>query len=268
MVAEMLATQGYKEAALDRYRQLLDDAKVDPSNVESFYLYAKLLMDVNQLDAAEQLLRRIVGFNFGFRDVAQLLEQVRADKLRADSQPPVAPVALGDSGQQAAPRPASADSSLVGRLEGFEVLRATALFVELTLEEMRRFWEVAELRRVVCGTQIMTEGAEGDGLYLIKRGSVYVTKERQGKPEILVQLHPGEYFGEMSLMDPGSRVSAGIVAAEDLAYFFFGREDFLRLLEINDKTALKMYRVFVQTLCRRLRQVSDDLVSARTGLSH
>ena len=48
---------------------------------------------------------------------------------------------------------------MVGRLDGFEVLRATSLFEDLTLEEMRRFWEVAETRQAPRGAQVLASGS-------------------------------------------------------------------------------------------------------------
>jgi CRP-like cAMP-binding protein len=181
--------------------------------------------------------------------------------LAAAPAPPARPAAVppvaGRSERPAAPAP----DALVSRMDGFDVLAGTPLFCDLSLAEMKRFWEVCEMRRVGAGEVVFDDGAEGAGLYVIREGAFNVVKSG----EILVQLHPGEFFGEMSLIDLSARTSARIEAASDGELFFLGRNAFNRIIAASDGTALKMYRVFVGTICGRLRRVSDDLAALRSG---
>ena len=106
---------------------------------------------------------------------------------------------------------------------------------------------------------MVEEGETGSGLFVIKDGSIDVLKAG----EILVRLHVGEFFGEMALVDARALTSARCVAAVDSELFFLARGAFEELLAASDHTALKMYRVFVATLCARLRKANQDLAERR-----
>lgn len=71
-------------------------------------------------------------------------------------------------------------------------------FQESEKQELLERFEVVELP---AGTQIIQEGTEGDGLYLIMNGAVRVLKDGpDGTPVELAVLREGEFFGEMSLL--------------------------------------------------------------------
>jgi len=271
IIAEIFRKKGLVDLAIERYRKILTGARCDPTTVEYFYDLGCILMEKYDLDQAEALLADVIKFKFSYKDAAQRLDQVRVLKLSGLAEPvpaatesPALPAdaevasALGASGAASDP-----GHHMITRMDGFDVLRQTALFEDLSLAEMRRFWDICEIRFAAKGDEVLADGAEGEGLFLIKRGSVDVAKNTGLEVEILVRLHPGEYFGEMALIDPGSKTSAAIVAAEEAEFFFLRREEFLRLLAGNDATALKMQRVFIKTLCQRLRRSSDELVAAR-----
>ena len=91
---------------------------------------------------------------------------------------------------------------------------------------MKRFWEFCELRHLAENAIVLDDGVEATGLFIIRSGSVNVMKGN----EILVQLHAGEFFGEMALIDDSARTSARIVSAEEVEVFFLARDAFDRLL--------------------------------------
>lgn len=265
IVGELMRKKGYLDLAIDHYRTAISGLACTAPNLDHFYSLAVILMEKREWAEAEALLGRIVRVSFAFRDAAQLLEETRR-RLREPAPTVPGPVAVTEpraptvaaATDAALPTP-SGRSFVVGRMEGFEVLAATALFAEISLAEMRRFWEIAEVRRVAAGEVVVAEGETGRGLFVIKDGSVDVVKAG----EILVRLHAGEFFGEMSLVDAGALTSAGCVAAVDSELFFLARGAFQELLAASDNTALKMYRVFVATLCARLRRATQDLAAVR-----
>ena len=54
---------------------------------------------------------------------------------------------------------------------------------------------------------IIGEGDKGDALYLIKKGSVSVTKKSQGVDTFLQELKEGDFFGELALLDGSVRTA-------------------------------------------------------------
>ncbi|MFY7959589.1 MAG: EAL domain-containing protein [Elsteraceae bacterium] len=62
-------------------------------------------------------------------------------------------------------------------------------------------------RRFAAGEVVFAEGAEGDTAFIIERGQVEVSVERNGQTVRLAVLGPGEIFGEMSLIDDRPRTA-------------------------------------------------------------
>jgi len=99
-----------------------------------------------------------------------------------------------------------------------------------------------------AGRYIVRQGQVGTGCYLIIRGRVRV--ERGG--EVLSRLGPGDFFGELSVLDQLPRV-AHVVAEEPTLCLGLASWDFTRLLEQNPKITLTILR----EVARRLRAASS-----------
>ena len=77
---------------------------------------------------------------------------------------------------------------------------------------------------------IFEEGQPGDAFYILHSGSVNIVKKLNGEQEIINKLeHPGEFFGEMSLIEDKPR-SASVIAAEDTKLLSVDKKDFLFLV--------------------------------------
>jgi CRP-like cAMP-binding protein/Fe-S-cluster-containing hydrogenase component 2/thioredoxin reductase len=68
-----------------------------------------------------------------------------------------------------------------------------------------------KVRRFNARETIFSMGAAADGLYLIRRGSVAVTRQLDGREQVLAHLSAGDYFGETALLDSAPR-SATVTA--------------------------------------------------------
>lgn len=69
-----------------------------------------------------------------------------------------------------------------------------------------------EIKRFNAKTVLFSEGDAPDGLYLIRRGSVSITKNQEGQSRVLAYVSAGNYVGEMALLDDQPR-SATVTAA-------------------------------------------------------
>jgi cGMP-dependent protein kinase 2 len=88
----------------------------------------------------------------------------------------------------------------------------------------------AEVLTVKAGEAILTEGDEGNDIYVIRSGSMIVEKSIGGKPVFLSYLPAGSYVGEMSLI-AGGRRTATVRAAIKSEVIRLPGDAFKRLLD-------------------------------------
>src|SRR5881398_1989173 len=94
--------------------------------------------------------------------------------------------------------------------------RKFALFAELDDRELASVAAVAKTRRYAKDDVVFHADETGDIFCLIKEGQVKVTMiSPEGKEIILSMLGPGDFFGEMALLDDEPR-SATVIAMEPL----------------------------------------------------
>ena len=140
------------------------------------------------------------------------------------------------------------------------LFRKFSLFAELDERELGAVAAVAKNRRHAKDEVVFHEDESGDVFCLIREGRVKVTMiSPEGKEIILSMLGPGDFFGEMSLLDNQPR-SATVIATENLELLIIWRSDFLQLLHENFSISRKV----LAELSRRLRSASDRIESLAT----
>ncbi|MBA3895793.1 MAG: NAD(P)-binding domain-containing protein [Sphingomonadaceae bacterium] len=77
----------------------------------------------------------------------------------------------------------------------------------LTKEDVAEAVEGAEVLHIKAGDNVITEGDEGDDIYVVRTGSMVVQKSIGGKPVFLSYLPAGSYVGEMALIAGGRRTA-------------------------------------------------------------
>jgi len=105
---------------------------------------------------------------------------------------------------------------------------------------------------------IFQEEAPGDRMYVIKAGSVKIVKRVKDKENTLAVLNPGEFFGEMALLD-GMPRSAGARAADGATVVSISRSNYSAMREKAPATALRLTDILVSVLSTRLRQANRNL---------
>ena len=90
------------------------------------------------------------------------------------------------------------------------MLRSIPLFQDLTDDDIEVMNDLAIEKHVPKGTVVLTEGDVGDSLFTIVSGRVKVyIGDEDGREIILKILGPGDFFGEMSLIDSQPRSKNG-----------------------------------------------------------
>ena len=135
---------------------------------------------------------------------------------------------------------------------GADLITALArvpLFAGLEREELEGLSVSLRRRRYPKGTVILWRGDPGTTLYLIEFGYVKTTvTSPEGQEAILAVLGPGEFFGDLALLDGRPR-SANIVVVEESQLLLLERDAFVKAIEGSPKLALGM----LAALAGRLR---------------
>jgi hypothetical protein len=136
------------------------------------------------------------------------------------------------------PRPVSASAA------PSEVIGAVPLFAGLSEAEVEQLAGLFKEREFVAGETIIKEGIGAAAFFVIMSGEVAVSVH--GKP--VSTLTRGDYFGDVALIDEGTR-SATITAATDVVCHGLTYWEFRPLVQSNATIAWNL----LQTMARRLR---------------
>ncbi|HXT39181.1 MAG TPA: ATP-binding protein [Candidatus Angelobacter sp.] len=129
-------------------------------------------------------------------------------------------------------------------------LRSTEMFRGMGEGDLTSLERFSKLRSLQPGERIFKEGDAGDGLYFIIHGKIQISARfGDDQRRVFATFGPGEFFGEMAVLDDAPR-SADAIAEEASEVYFVPRENLAEVLERNPKLALRMLRDF----SRRLRE--------------
>jgi CRP/FNR family transcriptional regulator, cyclic AMP receptor protein len=137
-----------------------------------------------------------------------------------------------------------------------EALARCVLFEGVDLDAMDACLACLRVRRFRRDETVFHQGDPGDALHVIASGAVKVVlpSPEAGESAILATLGPGEFFGELALLD-GDPHSASVIALEPTETLVLGRADFERLFE----TQPGLRRALVASLARHLRRLTGHV---------
>jgi CRP/FNR family transcriptional regulator, cyclic AMP receptor protein len=137
------------------------------------------------------------------------------------------------------------------------VLKAVPLFTSFPEDQLRMLTTMVTRRSAARSTTIMAGGDATDSLYIVLSGRLKVMmSDSDGKEVILSLLGPGEFFGEMGLIDDEPR-SASVVTIEPCELLAIAKRDFKKCLMENNEMAMAVMRGLV----RRLREADRKIGS-------
>ena len=131
-----------------------------------------------------------------------------------------------------------------------EFLGRVPIFANCTADEISSIAGVAQEGFFQPAQIIVTQGTPGQAFYMITAGRVEILRDGVS----LGAFGPGDFFGEMSLLDSAPR-SATIRAIDQVSCLMLSSWDFKALLERHPSIAVKLLEV----LSRRLR-VADERI--------
>ncbi|HKJ92848.1 MAG TPA: ATP-binding protein [Longimicrobiales bacterium] len=134
-------------------------------------------------------------------------------------------------------------------------LRRLPLFANLPEPDLDRLCHMAERRTVPAGHVVMEQDTPGDGLYIVIRGKLEVTREDGGRDVVLATRGTGEFLGEMSLLEQAPR-SATVRAVDESELLILQPSAFHALLAASPDAAASILR----TMASRLRSTESSLM--------
>lgn len=142
-------------------------------------------------------------------------------------------------------------------------LTQSPLFRNLDEPERVQILIIGQVRPVKAGDVIFREGDAGDGLFVVMKGSVRISKQCPTGEEALAILEPPAFFGEMALIDLAAR-AADAIANEDSELFFVPLAELQSVIDAYPKLALKLLHALCEVLAQRLRETNERYMNIFT----
>jgi len=137
------------------------------------------------------------------------------------------------------------------------VLKSVPLFASFPDDQLRTLATLVTRRSAPRSSLIMAAGDTTESLYVVISGRLKVMMgDAEGKEVILSLIGPGEFFGEMGLIDDSPR-SASVIAIEPCELLSLSRRDFKKCMAEN----FDMTMAVMKGLVRRLREADRKIGS-------
>lgn len=128
------------------------------------------------------------------------------------------------------------------------------LFQDLDAADLQQLAQRATLKRFPRHSVLVNEGDDTDSLYIIQSGKIKIyLSDDEGKELVLSILGPGDYFGEIALLDESPR-SASAMALDECKVYVLGKSQFEAFLKQDTAICLRVMR----GLTRRLRELTNN----------
>ncbi|NOY13786.1 MAG: cyclic nucleotide-binding domain-containing protein [Deltaproteobacteria bacterium] len=140
----------------------------------------------------------------------------------------------------------------------FSDLQNSPLFKGMSESDIKELEKIFTARRIAEGKTIFIENMPGESLYLIKQGTVRISRMlAEGDEQVLIVLGPDDVFGEMAVLDGGKR-SATARIAEDAVLYGLTRNDFETLAKTDPQLCLSLTLNIVRIFSGRVRNSQKD----------
>jgi CRP/FNR family cyclic AMP-dependent transcriptional regulator len=138
-------------------------------------------------------------------------------------------------------------------MDNLDLLQKTLLFKGCSRDELDVATGLFQERQIKPNTTIFTEKMPAESLYIIKNGNVRISiMAGEGEEKKLLLLGPGEFFGELALIQEQSRmVSARSESVVDL--LVLSRKDFQALMDLDSRTAARVLLSITKLLAMRVK---------------
>ena len=136
-----------------------------------------------------------------------------------------------------------------------QLLRSSPLFGGMDGDSARSLIALMTRREMVKGDVLFNEGDDGHALYVLVKGKIKMARTaRDGRENLLGLLGVGDMVGELSVFDPGPRMSRAHAVEESIVY-----ELPKEILDTWLDDHLEMSRHLMRALAQRIRRISNTM---------
>ena len=144
-------------------------------------------------------------------------------------------------------------------------LLATPFFGGLTDTSLELLVSMLEERRFDAGATVVAEGEPGRSMFIVRSGQLAVSKRTSSGSGIAISvLKPGDFFGEMTLIDMQNR-SATVVAENPTVLYELTAPKLYACYKADIHAYVIVLQNINRELCRRLRRADDRFTGHQMG---
>lgn len=131
-----------------------------------------------------------------------------------------------------------------------QTLAGVPLLASLDRKTLERLARQGKRRRYAPDDTIVREGEPGSALYIILSGRVRVERREAAGSQVVAELMPGDFFGELALIEEEPR-TATVTAIEETECLLFVAWEFTALLKSEQGMAYALLRALIERMHRR-----------------
>jgi CRP/FNR family cyclic AMP-dependent transcriptional regulator len=140
-----------------------------------------------------------------------------------------------------------------------QAIKACPLFAGYNEPGLLMLAKIARSRQVTAQTPIFVENMVAESMYIVKNGIVQLSvRSADGRDDVLDQLVPGEFFGEMSLLIGGHRMVTA-TAKTDCELVEILRRDFIKLQNQKPQACLRLVISIINQFSKKLSGCREHL---------
>ena len=144
-----------------------------------------------------------------------------------------------------------------------DALKRCMLFRNLSFAQLELVASAVEPAKFEPRESVVTENSFGNTLYIVVEGAVSVLKALKDKEVLLTTLGPGDYFGEVSLLDNNPR-SATVRCDGACLLLTMKKGAFDALIETDPRLGVRLLYALNRAFCQRLRTADQKIVDLCT----
>jgi len=202
-----------------------------------FYMIQEGAVDCTDVGASNQFKDLVLKDGEYFGERALLTDQLRAANVTAKSD-----VTLLALDREAFVRVLGPLRKVLDDNLSMRVLSSVEILSKMSTKEQQKAAKLFKEQSYKSGEKIIKQGDQGEEFFVIKNGTARVEVTTSGTTSTVSEMEPGNYFGEMALLNNDVR-TASIVAVTDVECFVLKRKDFTAafgsLAKIMERTAKK-----------------------------
>ena len=141
-----------------------------------------------------------------------------------------------------------------------DILKKVPIFDGLGKRDLERIERILHRRQYQQDESIFLQGQPGLGMYIIEEGTVEIVSG-PGRHR-LAELHTGEFFGELALLDDSPRTATAIARTYCKLLCLF-QPDLLDLLDRNTRLGVKILFRLAGTIGERLKRTNESLTEIK-----